>query len=110
MALEVFPRVYVEMDRGNIQCENLAIFLPQRFYVNSISVSPDSGVLEFHSVEITKFLSHSFMWKLLKNFRENNVLKASYSKMALEMAQFSIFRANLRKFDPFGLIEEGLNY
>ena len=45
-------------------------------------------------------------WK----FRETNALKAFYSKMALEMAVFCIFGANLRKFDLFGLLEEGLDY
>ena len=30
--------------------------------------------------------------------------------MVLEMAQFDKFRANLRKSDLFGLIEEGLDY
>ena len=33
-----------------------------------------------------------------------------YSKMALEMAKFSTFGANLRKFNLHGLIEEGLDY
>ena len=26
------------------------------------------------------------------------------------MSQFQVFGANLRKFDPYGLIEEGLDY
>ena len=63
-----------------------------------------------HSVEIRKFLSHSFFFcKVVKNFRENNVLRTLYNKMALGMAPFGIFGANLRKFDLFGLIEEGLD-
>ena len=63
-----------------------------------------------HSVEIRKFLSLSFYCKFLKNFRENNVLRALYSKIAFGMATFGNFRANLRKSDLFGLIEEGLDY
>ena len=63
-----------------------------------------------HSVEFHKFLSHTFCGKMLKIFRENNALMAFYSKMVIEMAQFSTFGANLRKFCPFGLIEEGLEY
>ena len=48
--------------------------------------------------------------KFLKNFREINVLRALYSKIAFGMATFDNFRANLRKFDLFCLIEEGLDY
>ena len=47
---------------------------------------------------------------MLKNFRENNAVMAFYSKMVLEIAQLIIFGANLRKFDLFGVIEEGLDY
>ena len=61
-------------------------------------------------MEFRKFLSHTFWGKMLKIFRENNALMAFYSKMILEMAQISIFGANLRKFGPFGPIEEGLDY
>ena len=58
---------------------------------------------------LRNFVSHFFpqiSWK----FRETNALKAFYSKMALEMAVFCIFGANLRKFDLFGLLEEGLDF
>ena len=51
-----------------------------------------------------------FFCKVVKNFRENNVLRTLYNKMALGMAPFGIFGANLRKFDLFGLIEEHLDY
>ena len=47
---------------------------------------------------------------MLKIFRENNALIAFYSKMVIEMTQFSTFGANLRKFGLFGVIEEGLDY
>ena len=47
---------------------------------------------------------------MLKIFRENYALIAFNSKMILEMAQLSMIGANLRKFGPFGGIEEGLDY
>ena len=77
------------------------------------------SVLYFHSVEIThsvhsvenrKFLSQAFFAKIVEKFREINGVKELLSKMVLEMPQFRIFRANLRKFDLFGLIEKGLDY
>ena len=57
-------------------------------------------------------------WALhLSNFSEVEVtervtliVKVLFSKMTFEMAQFSIFGANLRNFDLFDLIEEGLGY
>ena len=63
-----------------------------------------------HIVEFRKILSHTFFAKMLKNFRENNAVMAFYSKMVLEIAQLIIFGANLRKFDLFGLLEEGLDF
>ena len=60
-------------------------------------------------MEIYEFLSHTFVSKFLEKFRENNALKAFYSKMVLEMAVFCIFGANLRKIDLFGLLEKGLD-
>ena len=63
-----------------------------------------------HSVEIRKFLSQAFYEKNLKKFREINAVKELFSKMVLEMAQFNKFRANLRKINLFGLIEEGFDY
>ena len=59
---------------------------------------------------ISQILSHTFFGKMLKIFRENNALMAFYSKMVIEMAQFSTFGANLRKFCTLGVIEEGLGY
>ena len=61
-------------------------------------------------MEIRKFLSQAFFAKNLEKFRENNAVKELLSKMVLEMAQFRKFRANLRKFDLFGLVEEDLDY
>ena len=68
------------------------------------------GILAYHSVEIRKFLSQAFFAKNLEKFRENNAVKELFSKMVLEMAQFNKFRANLRKINLFGLIEEGFDY
>ena len=78
-------------------------------------INSDTKILETpqcgaHSVEFRKFLSHTFYGKMLKIFRENNALIAFYSKMVIEMTQFSTFGANLRKFGLFGVIEEGLDY
>ena len=42
-----------------------------------------------HSVEIRKFLSPAFYAKNLEKFRENNAVKELFSKMVLEMAQFT---------------------
>ena len=61
-------------------------------------------------MEFRKFLSRTFCGKMLKIIRENNALMTFNSKMVTEMVQFSTFGANLRKFCPFGLIEEGLEY
>ena len=61
-------------------------------------------------MEFRKFLSHTFFCKNLENFRETNAVKVLFSKMTFKMAQFSLFGANLRNFDLFGLIEEGLGY
>ena len=61
-------------------------------------------------MEFRKFLSHTFFIKILKNFHETNAAKVLFSKMTFKMAQFSIFGANLRNFDLFDLIEEGLGY
>ena len=63
-----------------------------------------------HNVEFRKILSHTFFVKILKNFRETNAVKVLLSKMTFEMAEFIIFGANLRNFDLFDLIEEGLGY
>ena len=60
--------------------------------------------------KFTNFCLTVIFSKALNRFRENNVLKALYSKMALGMAQFCMFRANMRKFDPFGLVVEDLDY
>ena len=70
----------------------------------------DGQQQQYHSVEFRKFLSHTFCGKMLKIFHENNALIALYSKMVIEMTQFSTFGANLRKFGLFGVIEEGLDY
>ena len=48
-------------------------------------------------MEIRKFLSQGFVAEILKNFREINAVKDLFSKMALEIVQFRIFRANVRK-------------
>ena len=61
-------------------------------------------------MENSKFLSQAFFAKIDEKFRENNGVKELLSKMVLEMPQCRIFRANLRKFDVFGLIEKGLDY
>ena len=62
-----------------------------------------------HSVEIGKFLSQNNFVKIVKKNRENNVLHKLYSKMVLEWALLSDFGANYRKFELFGLLEEGFN-
>ena len=62
-----------------------------------------------NSVEIRKFLSQNNFVKIMKKIRENNLLQKLYSKMVLEWALFSIFGANYRKFELFGLLEEGLD-
>ena len=76
------------------------------FSESKFFIFPHCGV---HSVEIRKFLSQAFFAKNLEKFRENNAVKELLSKMVLEMAKFCIFRANSRKFDLFGVIEEGLD-
>ena len=48
-------------------------------------------------MEIRKILSQGFFAEILKNFREINAVEELLSKTALEIAQFRIFRANLRK-------------
>ena len=58
---------------------------------------------------MTQFACTLFV-KILKNFCETNSVKVLFSKMTFEMDPFSIFGANLRNFDLFGLIEEGLGY
>ena len=67
-------------------------------------------MVDAHSVEICKFLSHSFLRKSWKILREINAVYAIYSKMALEIAKIGIFRAHLRKFDLFGRLDKGFDY
>ena len=67
--------------------------------------------IEVHTVwNFANFCLTLFFVKILKNFRETNAVKVLFSKMTFKMAQFSIFGANLRNFDLFDLIEEGLGY
>ena len=61
-------------------------------------------------MEFRKFLSHTFFVRILKNFRETNSVKVLFSKMTFEINPFSLSGANLRNFDLFDLIEEGLGY
>ena len=49
-----------------------------------------------HSVEITENLSHCFLAKKSKFFRETNAVNALFSKMAWIKPIFDQFRANLR--------------
>ena len=64
----------------------------------------------FHSVEFCEILSHEICVKLFKFLRENNTLKVLFSKMASANSILDQVGANLRKFDQWGLIEEGLKY
>ena len=63
-------------------------------------------------MEFCEILSHDISAKLFKFLRENNTLKALFSKMASANSILVLDQvgANLRKFDQCGLIEEGLNY
>ena len=54
------------------------------------------------------FVSQIF-GKIIETFRENNTVKGLYSKMALGMARFSIFGANLRKFYLFDIKSDTLD-
>ena len=51
----------------------------------------------YHSVEIRKFLSHYFFAKILKNFRENNAVKAVYSEMDFRKCEIVILVAKNRR-------------
>ena len=61
-------------------------------------------------MEIHEFLSHDNFANFFNFFRENNSRKGLFSKMASANSIFDQVGANLRKFEPLGLIEEGLDY
>ena len=57
-----------------------------------------------------EFLSHDISAILFKFLRETNTLKGLLSKMALPNSIFDQVGANLREFEPLGIIEEGFDY